>query len=123
MNRTNSKKERGETRNKPRGIEMRSFPLGTIAISEGVEAIASLDEIRQAVSRHAAEDWGDVGNVDYVYNMLALIRGGPVGSRYHAKDGTVFYVITDLNRSVTFVFLLEELVEASKEVAKSHPRD
>jgi hypothetical protein len=85
------------------------FPLGQTVITAGADAALAPDDVRRALARHSAGDWGDdLGPEDREENETALAEGFRLLSAYTSTDGTRFWVITEADRSVTTVLLPEE---------------
>jgi hypothetical protein len=91
------------------------FPLGQVLATPG--ALNAIDESGQApaefLSRHAAGDWGDVGDDDKQLNNDALQDGSRILSAYHTAKGTRLWIITEAaddtgQRSATTILLPEE---------------
>ena len=84
------------------------FELGQVVATPN--ALASLTErdIRTALARHQAGDWGDVGEEDRRENEYSLNRQLRLLSVYHAASGTKFWIITEADRSATTVLLPED---------------
>jgi hypothetical protein len=83
------------------------FPLGQIIIAPAALTRLSVDEILGALNRHVAGDWGDLGKDDRQENQISLETGHRLLSVYHSRTGTIFWVITEADRSVTNIFLPE----------------
>lgn len=66
------------------------------------------DEIAQALARHLDGDWGNLCDEDWDLNNEALEVGNRLHSSYKAQDGTVFWIITECDRSATTVLLPED---------------
>jgi len=84
------------------------FPTGQILISQGAHAALSKEEVFAALVRHVAGVWGDLCEQDRDENDAALKYGGRLLSRYCSQTGTIFWIITEYDRSVTTVLLPEE---------------
>lgn len=84
------------------------FNLGVLLITPGVKEEISHHEILQAISRHAAGDWGDICEEDAKLNNQALKEGDRLFSAYTSSNGIRFYVITEADRSATTVLLPDE---------------
>ena len=84
------------------------FPLGRLVITQG--ALLSLDreDVKTAITRHLAGDWGDVDEHDRQENELSLLQGFRLLSAYKTLTGTKFWVITEADRSSTTILLPEE---------------
>jgi hypothetical protein len=89
-------------------IRRGKFPLGLVALTAGIHTRLDPDQVARAISRHAAGDWGELDAEDQQENERSLQEGGRLMSRYRATDGTVFYVVTEHDRSYTTVLLPEE---------------
>ena len=84
------------------------FPLGQVVITANAQSRLDSRAVHQALSRHAAGDWGDVSPHDAAENDAALHQGdGRFMSAYGAGDGR-FWIITEADRSVTTVLLPED---------------
>jgi hypothetical protein len=84
------------------------FELGALLITPGARKAISYHEIFQAISRHAAGDWGDVSEEGAKLNDQALKEGGQLFSVYESSNGIRFYIITEANRNTTTVLLPDE---------------
>ncbi|HEY4129421.1 MAG TPA: hypothetical protein VGM50_02335 [Gemmatimonadaceae bacterium] len=60
------------------------------------------------VNRHAAGDWGDVGEEDWHANDDALRDGSRVMSGYDIGRGQRLWILTEADRSATTVILASE---------------
>ena len=90
-------------------FEMRSMiPLWEMVITQGAMAELTPADVLKAFSRHARGDWGDLCDEDKQENEFSLQHGYRLLSRYHADNGTTFYVITEHDRSITTVLLTTE---------------
>lgn len=86
----------------------RHFELGRLFITRSAAAALSDQDVRDAISRHARCEWGDVTHQDWLANEQAVRVGGQLVSVYHSAEGVKFYVITDAGRDVTTVLLPED---------------
>ncbi len=92
------------------------FPLGCrprllhgeIVITKQASAVISNEDIQDALRRITRGDWGEVGEDDAMQNEEALQNGGLLLSAFRSANGTAFWVITEIKRSVTTVILPEE---------------
>lgn len=86
------------------------FPLGQVVATPG--ALAALQATRQNplsfLMRHMQCDWGELDEHDVAENELSLQRGFRLLSRYTLTNGSVIYIITEADRSVTTLLLPEE---------------
>jgi len=89
---------------------MKQFPLGQLAATPG--ALAALDSAgKQAIeylTRHAANDWGDLSAHDKQANDQALISGARILSAYKLSDTVKIWLITEADRSSTCILLPSE---------------
>ena len=81
------------------------FQFGNVAITPAAMQALSPNETADALSRHASGDWGTVCEEDWDANDLALSECGRILSTYESKAQTVFWIITEWNRSVTTILL------------------
>lgn len=87
---------------------LKPFPLGqTVITPKALDALVP-EDVRQALRRHAAGDWGDVGATDQAENELSLREGFRILSAYRDRNGTAFWIITEANRKLTTVLLPED---------------
>ena len=84
------------------------FALGRLLATPGVVAQLSQGDVRQALSRHARGDWGDVCAEDRAENERSLQHDLRLLSVYKSRGGVVFWVITEADRSATTVLLPSE---------------
>lgn len=84
------------------------FDLGQIVITHEARNELPLDEVCLALERHMDGDWGELDSFDQEQNDAALINGDRLMSRYESQNGTVFWIITEGDRSVTTVLLPRE---------------
>jgi hypothetical protein len=83
------------------------YPLGRILASEEAINLLSRDEIKGALRRHAAGDWGEG---DWWANEVMLKDGGPVISVYRNGEGAPFWVVTEADGpSITVTTVLRPL--------------
>jgi hypothetical protein len=84
--------------------------LGSIVATPG--ALRAMEAVRQQpmdlLVRHAAGDWGEVGEEDWASNDRAVTHGGRLLSAYRLADDTKLWVITEADRSVTTILQPEE---------------
>ena len=84
------------------------FNLGRLCITPSVANALPADEVLRAIERHAAGDWGLLGEIDWGKNDQALRSGQRLFSVYAASGGRMLCVSTSADRSVTTVSLPEE---------------
>jgi hypothetical protein len=81
------------------------FALGRLVATPAALEALTLNDIIAALARHHRGDWGDVGKEDHAENELSLQQGFRLFSVYHGANGTMFYIITEKNRTITTVLL------------------
>ena len=81
------------------------FPLGQLVITRGAYDKLSELDVNVAINRHVIGDWGELDERDREENDLAVDHGGRLMSRYNSRTGTVFWIITEYDRSVTTILL------------------
>ena len=84
------------------------FNLGQTVITANAQSQIDGLEVIEAIIRHANGDWGDVCEEDRQSNEEALKLGNRLLSVYKSDNGTVFWIITEWDRSVTTVLLPED---------------
>ena len=81
------------------------FQFGKVAITAAAMQALSPVDVAEALARHANGDWGTVCKEDWKSNDLALGEFGRILSTYEATDQTVFWIITEWNRTATTILL------------------
>jgi hypothetical protein len=81
------------------------FPVGRLMITPAAAQVVPADEAAKALRRHASGDWGNVDSEDWAANDAALRHGTRLLSSYTTQNKTVFWVITEADRSVTTILL------------------
>ena len=79
------------------------FPLGQLVATPNAIASIPNDEILAALSRHVRGDWGTLDPEDLQSNEWALQSGGRLFSSYLSSQNVKFWIITEWNRSATYV--------------------
>lgn len=86
------------------------FSFGQVVATPG--AVAALQEAGEHpllyFQRHAHGDWGDLDADDIAENEFSLASGLRLLSKYTLSTGTVIWIITEADRSVTTILLPEE---------------
>lgn len=97
------------------GITDSRFTVGQLAMTRGVAHEVSNETVLDVLRRHARGDWGDLDEEDKQANEHAVKNDeGRILSAYWVPsmltaDGQVrLYVITESDRSVTTVLLIDE---------------
>ena len=83
--------------------------LGRIVISDVASAALEASKVEGVLllARHLNGDWGDLPAADTLQNELALLLGGRVFSRYALPDGSEIWIVTEGDRSMTRILLVE----------------
>ena len=81
------------------------FPLGQTVITANANAVLPELDVVLALQRHHSGDWGDVDDHDRQVNENALRNGDRLVSIYKSVRDQKFYIITEWDRSVTYVEL------------------
>jgi hypothetical protein len=84
------------------------LPLGKTVITRVAQEVLEDCDIQKALRRHEAGDWGEVEKADWKANDDALKHGNRILSTYLGSNDAIFWVITEWDRSLTTVLLLEE---------------
>ena len=81
------------------------FPAGEIRITSAAASKLPPCEVLIGLVRHLSGDWGDLDQCDWRQNDAALEHGFRLLSRYVTPGGTLFWIITEHNRSATTILL------------------
>jgi hypothetical protein len=88
---------------------------GKFLLGQVVSTPGALDALSRAgqdawefLNRHAAGDWGEIGEHDRRENELSVKQGFRILSAYKLADRTRIWIITEADRSSTCVLLPEE---------------
>jgi hypothetical protein len=84
------------------------FSLGETVLTRKASDSLNLSDIKLAIIRHVTGDWGDVGEVDHLANENSLLNKGRLMSVHKTRDGIVFWIITEWDRSVTTILLPDD---------------
>ena len=84
------------------------FKLGKIVATSNAWAVLDQSDVDMAIERHRQNDWGDLCKEDWQLNDAAIIHGGRLFSVYHSAKGHKFYVVTEVDNSVTTLLLPED---------------
>jgi hypothetical protein len=84
------------------------FPLGRCVITANAKDTLHPEDVKLSLDRHNCGDWGELCQDDWKENELSLAHGGRLFSRYKDRSGSLFYIITEHDRSVTTVLLPED---------------
>lgn len=81
------------------------FPLGRLLMTSNAANELNMDDVAAGLKRHAVGDWGDLCAEDKAANDMAILDGSRILSAYHDRADTVFWAITEADRSCTTVLL------------------
>ncbi len=86
------------------------FSLGDVVITPGALAafVTANAYITPYLARHQQGTWGDLDPDDMRANEHALAVGARLLSAYHLTDDIIIWIITEADRSSTYVLLPEE---------------
>jgi hypothetical protein len=87
------------------------FSPGQVVATPAFLAMAEREGIdyHPYLERHLSGDWGDVNEGDKRENELSLSFGFRIVSVYRTPDnGTIFWIITEADRSATTILLPSE---------------
>ncbi len=84
------------------------FELGSIGMTPGVQTEVAVQEIIDAIRRHAQCDWGELDSEDIETNDWSLKNAARLLSAYRSSTRVKFYIITEADRSSTTVLLPSE---------------
>jgi hypothetical protein len=86
------------------------FALGYTVIKPKALKMLTPEEVIAALGSHVVGEWGEVGQSVFEANEEAVENDEPVVSAYRSPSAdTRFYVMTSADRSVTTVFLPDEV--------------
>lgn len=81
------------------------FELGRVVSTSHALNTLNRADIYESLRRHTLGDWGDLDEEDKRANDMALCTGERLLSAYRDREGVVFWIITEADRSVTTVLL------------------
>ena len=81
------------------------FPIGELVITQGAWAELTQDDVLYGLVHHMGGDWGELDEFEWQQNERALQHDQRLQSRYIARSGKVFWIITEHDRSVTTILL------------------
>lgn len=84
------------------------FDAGRIATAPAAQAALTREDVQAALARHVQGDWGILDAQNRRQNVRALAAGLPLQSVYELKSGTIVWVVTEADRSLTNVLLAED---------------
>ena len=84
------------------------FSLGQTVTTRNALDTLHPEDVLIAMTRHCDGDWGDLCEEDRQSNERALTHGGRLFSAYQDREQTIFWIITEADRSATTVLLPED---------------
>lgn len=84
------------------------FRLGQVVATRGVLAEVPQEDQLASLLRHVLGDWGDVCREDALANERAVRDGERILSKYKTDSGVAYYLITEHDRSLTTLLLVDE---------------
>ncbi|MDI1249258.1 MAG: hypothetical protein PSV13_10385 [Lacunisphaera sp.] len=81
------------------------FSAGVIVVTANADRILTPSDINSALARHLTGDWGEQYTHDRLVNDEAVKLGERLHSIYRTPRGTVFWVMTEWDRSCTTILL------------------
>lgn len=81
------------------------FDPGIVVTAEGALAVLEGEDPHLYLDRHVTGDWGELRSEEETANILALAVGGELFSRYRTARGDQIGIMTDADRSRTFIYL------------------
>ena len=88
--------------------EQFKFNVNQVVVTRAAAEVLNGTQIYCGLQLHQLGKWGDICEEDRQANDDALLNEGRLMSVYKAGDETVFWIITEWDRSVTTVLLPED---------------
>jgi len=82
-----------------------AFSSGLIVVTVKAHRILNESDISTALARHLTGDWGEQFAHDWRVNEEALKEGERLHSIYRTTAGTVFWIMTEWDRSYTTILM------------------
>lgn len=101
--------------------ESTNFEPRDVFLRQEVATLISKDDLEDLLLRHVNGDWGVIGYQGEQLNELAIESGGMVFSVFEIEDQAGLLVMTEVNREVTYVALIDDPVwkeEFAEEMSK-----
>jgi hypothetical protein len=89
-------------------LPIAKFRLGHVVSTPNALSRLTHEDILAGIKRHQAGDWGDMEAEDKKTNDCALTERRRILSVYHSATGTIFWIITEADRSATTILLPED---------------
>ena len=84
--------------------------LGRIAVSAGARKMLSGQDVLDAVLQHMRGAWGGVKIDDHLMFSPADLEHRLIAAAYRSREGIVFRIVTEADRSRTTISMPEEAV-------------
>lgn len=81
------------------------FSSGVIVVTANAHRILNEPDICTALTRHLTGDWGEQTAYDRMVNEEALKKGERLHSIYRTTAGTIFWIMTEWDRSYTTILM------------------
>lgn len=81
------------------------FSPGVIVATPNALRILNESDISTALARHLTGDWGEQFAHDWQLNEEALKEGEGLHSIYRTTAGTIFWIMTEWDRSCTTILM------------------
>jgi hypothetical protein len=81
------------------------FSLGETVITQSAQGVLNMEDVACSLQRHLVGDWGNVSKADGRENEISLREGFRLLSVYKDRNGAVFWIITEADRTATTVLL------------------
>lgn len=89
-------------------IAIKALTLGAVVATPAVLAVVRAKAVHAALERHRHGDWGDVSPVSRAANDDAARSGEERVISVYSDGDTIFWIITEWDRSVTTVLLPDD---------------
>lgn len=96
------------------------FSLGYVVATPTAIQLLNASDIKSALRRHQAGDWGDVSSEDRETNNRAVVNRSRLLSAYHSESGVCFLVITTGHRAETVICLPSDVNGISRASSLPH---
>jgi len=88
--------------------QTRNTQVEMIAMTRGALLTLNLDDVRTALDRYEACDWGEVSHLDAETNDDCLEHGLGIVAAYTDRNGSKFWIMLEDGSSMPTVMLPEE---------------
>lgn len=80
----------------------------SIRITSMAREVLNRQDVKMALDKHSACNWGDVSSDEWAQNDEAYKSGGKIVSRHISTKGKTFLIVSDAGRTVTTVLLPDD---------------